>query len=257
MHSRSVWVHLLWIHRSNEVNAVRNLIRSLLLFEYEAKLETWHHSGMSTLEQGDYVEVQWNEEESYNGTVCRVISERGVCTQAEVAFEDGDRCRVNACDVRIISRNSEGDLGEADASYFSSAAGRANSPPLDIFGTPEDGPFPFGYMSKDLEDYAVNLMNEDGLDAAAASEAAYKWSQGQQQTTEEQDGRVSRGAPSHSSGLVHAGSSSNQRAISSDSSATASGVASNPPAMVIHGREKSVIDQIGQVILNAAFTPNE
>ena len=27
--------------------------------------------------------------------------------------------------------------------------------------------------------------------------------------------------------------------------------------MVIHGREKSVIDQICQVILNAAFTPNE
>ena len=107
---------------------------------------------MSTLAEGDYVQVQWNEEESYNGTVCRVINERGVCTQAEVAFEDGDHWRGNACDVTIISRNSEGDLGEADASYFSSAAGRANSPPLDIFGTPEDGPFPFGYMSKEAEE---------------------------------------------------------------------------------------------------------
>ena len=102
---------------------------------------------MSTLAESDYVQVQWNEEESYNGTVCRVINERGVCTQAEVAFEDGDHCRVNACDVRIISRNSGArDLGEADASYSSSAAGRVNSPPLDIFEMPEDVPFPFGYM---------------------------------------------------------------------------------------------------------------
>ena len=78
--------------------------------------------------------------------------------------------------MTIISRNSEaaGDLGEADALYSSSAAGRANSPRLDIFGTPEDGPFPFGYMSKDAEDYAVHLMNENDLDAAAASEAAYQ-----------------------------------------------------------------------------------
>ena len=60
-----------------------------------------------------------------------------------------------------------------------------------LTGTPEDGPFPFGYMSKDAEDYAVHLMNENDLDAAAASEAAYQWSQGQQQTTEELDGRVS------------------------------------------------------------------
>ena len=72
---------------------------------------------MSTLREGDCVDVQWNEQENYPGRVCRVINERGVCTQVDVYFDDGERHRVNACDVTIISRNSEGDLGEADASY--------------------------------------------------------------------------------------------------------------------------------------------
>ena len=239
---------------------------------------------MSILREGDYVDVQWNEQENYPGRVCRVINERGVCTQAEVAFEDGDRCRVNACDVRIISRNPGPDgPGEAGASYSSSAAGRSNSPPFDILGSSDDGPFPFGYMTAEDEEYALSLMNDNDLDAEAASDAAYQLSQGQQKTAEELDGRISRGAPSHPSGLVHAGSSSdqrptslnssstteelhervstvaprsstNQRPRSLDSSTPARGLASNAPAMVIHARDQSILEQIGQVILNAAFS---
>ena len=58
------------------------------------------------IQPGDLVEAEWANGEFYPGTVDSIISERGIATQVEIAFNDGDHRRCNMREVRFKDRPS-------------------------------------------------------------------------------------------------------------------------------------------------------